>query len=206
MVLQENEAEGKKKKKSPTLPHTRRPCVFPPLRATSLRVSGAGCSFGGMNKLTWLFWAEGQRQTCQWSRQLARPKTPQYPSQTLFSFCFPSLTQSRDQNTLYWYHCRYKHCYFLRRLCCAINAYHNKLNYSHSLYVLITSQGCYSCLVCYLKPEGKRFSCSGVENLLPSEKGLTYGRTKSNLPAFRSRNRTAVKNTLAPTNRQSPNH
>lgn len=32
------------------------------------------------SKLTWLFWAKGQKQTCQWLRQLARHKTPQLPS------------------------------------------------------------------------------------------------------------------------------
>lgn len=99
-------------------PGTRRPYViFPPLLPTSPQVSGADCSFGEMNKLTWLFWAKGQRQTCQWSRPLARHKTPQYPSQTLFSFCFPSLPQSSDLNTFYWYQRRHKHCNFLCRLC-----------------------------------------------------------------------------------------
>lgn len=82
----------KKKKEKPS-PNTRRPCVFSPHLPW---VSGADCSFGRMNKLTWLFRAKGQRQTCRWSRQLARHETPQHPSQTLFSFCFPSLPLSTD--------------------------------------------------------------------------------------------------------------
>ena len=43
----------------------------------------------GWTKLTWLFWANGQRDMPVVVRQLVNHKTPQCPSQTLFSFCFP---------------------------------------------------------------------------------------------------------------------
>lgn len=97
MVLEENG------KKIPPIPTQGAPMFFlrsfPPLP----KVSGADCSFEDMNKLTRLFWANGQRQTCQWLRQLARHKTPQYPFQTSFSFGFPSVPLKRDRNTFSWY-------------------------------------------------------------------------------------------------------
>lgn len=70
----------------------------------------------------------------------------------------------------------------------------------------MASQGCYSCLVLCPKPEVKRFSCRGVESRRPSEKGLTYGRAKSNLLGLDQEHRAAVKNTLAATNRHSRDH
>lgn len=65
-----------------------------PVPSLPPRTSGADC--GKMNKLTWLFWARRQMQTCQWSRgERQATETPQRPSWSLFFSRFPySWTES----------------------------------------------------------------------------------------------------------------
>lgn len=66
-------------------------------------------------KLTWLFQAKGQRQTCQWSRQLARHETPQHPSET-----FPSVSSSKPREEIWLLSTAasgHKHCYTSSYIC-----------------------------------------------------------------------------------------
>lgn len=116
------------------IPSERRPYVFPPVFIhASPRVSGGDCSFGEMNNQTWLVWAKRQRLTCQWSSQLARHKTPQHPSQTSFSFCFPFLPQNGEILILLFFFCYqsgYKHSH---SSCCL---YH-KMSTMRNIFELI---------------------------------------------------------------------
>lgn len=65
VVLEKNRAEGKNKTHPLHLHPSHKAALWPPPLSFQ-QVSNVDC--GEMNKLTCLFWAKGQRQTCQWSQ------------------------------------------------------------------------------------------------------------------------------------------
>lgn len=79
--------------------HPREDLLLPSPLPLSLSPQIGGTDCGEMNKLTWLFWARRQTQTCQWSRgEWQAMETPQRPSRSLFFSGFLYSLISGDLN------------------------------------------------------------------------------------------------------------
>lgn len=173
MALEENEAEGKKKPSPYTLPQHKEPLCFSPTSSLSQwcrlfiwKDEQTNMAVPGKGTETDMPVVEATGKTRDTAASIPNfvflllpVFTPEHRSPTAIG---------EDINTaisfasfMLHHKCLLQELFFLR--------------------FLMASQGCYSCLVLRPKPEVKRFSCRGVESRQPSEKGLTYGRSKSNL-------------------------
>lgn len=130
-------------------------------------------------KLTWLFRAKGQRQTCQWSRQLARHETPQHPTET-----FPSVSPSKPREEIWLLSTAasgHKHCYPSSYICHKCPRWEIELLLQQFMFKR------HHKFAYYAAPKTYDNEVLSVLKTFRSEKSVAYGHFKSNLPAFRSK-------------------